>query len=89
MAVEFFFFSKKCLRGLLLPTFYDEIFKQTVKRRKFYSEPRYLESAINGLLCLLYHLGTRPLIHLTGRMCQSKLEASSIPTPQILLRGFH
>ena len=57
-------FSKNVLAFFYCQHFIMKIFKDTVKLKEFYSEPRYLESIINILLCLLYHLSVYPLIHL-------------------------
>ena len=59
-----FFFSKNVLVFFYCQHFIMKIFKDTVKLKEFYSEPRYLESIINILLCLLYHFSIYSLIHL-------------------------
>lgn len=59
-----FSFSKNVLVFFYCQHFIMKIFKDTVKLKEFYSEPRYLESIINILLCLLYHFSIYSLIHL-------------------------
>ena len=51
-----FSFSKNVLVFFYCQHFIMKIFKDRVKLKEFYSEPRFLESIISILLCLLYHI---------------------------------
>lgn len=74
-----FSFSKNVLVFFYCQHFIMKIFKDTVKLKEFYSEPRFLESIISILLCLLSLSLLCLLINPLYLVLQSKLKTSYIP----------